>query len=86
MALTVCNILILVTHFYRVFRNGEDFESGHDYTSRNPRIVMPSMDPSTTADASGFDSGLTSVHYTTDDQQSQVVATPGKSEKSSDRS
>jgi len=54
-SLTVCNLLIVVTHIYRMFYNGEDTDSAYDFSRM----------PTTTRHGSGADSRLTSVHFDT---------------------
>jgi len=73
--LTVCNLLVVVTHVYSVLNNGEDLESGYDYSSRKDPLVT--VDLGVPTDTSAYDSGLTSVHFISDDPQS--TASVGKS-------
>jgi len=60
-SLTVCNLLIVVTHLYHIFHNGEDIESANDYSRRKPRTT-PNL-----ADLAEAGLVLTSVYFDTED-------------------
>jgi len=40
LSLIVCNLLVIVTYFYGVFRNGEDIDVGHRNGSAGTRTIM----------------------------------------------
>jgi hypothetical protein len=73
--LIVCNLLVVVTHLYKIFNNGEDVES----TLATISTSVAGFSSSGHMSKSTNSSNLTSVHFSTTGNISDSLAAPKKS-------